>query len=262
MEGDAPLAAESAGAPEEPRGWRRTPATRSWQAGRVEGWQLGLIAVLVVGIAVILVGAISDRGRDRRRRREMLAPPERHIPHLAPDAPAPRYISQPQAHRPPPGAETAELSAAERERLREAIAASSVTSVDVGYSTPGLVTDPPTGWSVLTDPAVLVTEAELTSIRELLAVLERRGPSGRPLVLAAPGISRELVDTFAVNHIQGLMTVLPLVAGDPADRQRIADATGATPVSRVDLRSGYLAPDALGACRTWVATQDRSYLLC
>ena len=71
----------------------------------MEGWQLGLIAVLVIGVAAIVFGAVRDRRINERRRREMLAPPERSIPKFSPDAPTPNYLSELQARRPPPDAD-------------------------------------------------------------------------------------------------------------------------------------------------------------
>ena len=62
---------------------------------------LGLIAIIVLGLAAIVFGAIRDRRLNERRRREMLAPPQRDIPRFSPDTPQPAYLSELQAHRPP-----------------------------------------------------------------------------------------------------------------------------------------------------------------
>lgn len=227
----------------------------------MEGWQIGLIAVLVVGMAVIVFGAVKDRRTNERRRREMLAPPEREIPKFSPDSPTPRYLSELQARRPPADGESTELSADERAALRTAITAPGVTTIQTGYATPELVTDPTTGWSVLRGPNILVSSEAITSIRELLGILERQLPTNRPLVVVAPAISRELIGTFEVNHIQRILTVLPVIVTDPNIRTQVAESTGATPISRTDLQSGYAAPHLLGSCGTWIATPNRSYLL-
>ena len=227
----------------------------------MEGWQIGLIAVLVVGIAVIVFGALKDRRTNERRRREMLAPPEREIPRFAPDSPTPHYLSELQAHRPPAAAEPTELSTDERAALQTAITSPSVTTIDAGYASTELVTDRTTGWSVLHHPDILVSSEAITTVRELLGILERQLPTNRPLVVVAPAISQELIGTFEVNHIRQIVTVLPLIATDPDIRAQIAESTGATPISRTDLQSGYAAPHLLGSCGTWIATPSRSYLL-
>ncbi|MFT4166335.1 MAG: hypothetical protein QM650_13935 [Microlunatus sp.] len=227
----------------------------------MEGWQIGLIAVLVIGVAVIAFGALNDRRINERRRREMLAPPEREIPRFAPDSPTPNYLSDLQAHRPPENAKSTELPDEERANLRAAIQQPGVTTIDGGYASAYLVTDPPTGWSVLRHPNVLVSLEPVTAVRELLGVLDRQLPMNRPLVVLAPAISEELISTFEVNHVRQILTVLPVVTDDPQALTRIASTTGATPVTRADLQSGYAATTELGSCGIWIATPDRSYLL-
>jgi len=226
----------------------------------VEGWQIGLIAVVVIGVVVIVVGALRDRRLNERRRREMLAAPERIIPRFAPDAPTPAYLSELQARRPPTPIRT-DLTEAERAELREALAGPDVTTVAVGCSSADLITDPSTGWTVLHCPDVLVSAAPIAVVRELLGILEAQLPTGRPLVVVAPSIAPELISTFEVNHIQGLITILAIVTPDEAVRNRIAEITGATPLSHGDLQSGYHEPALLGTCATWVSTRTESHLV-
>lgn len=227
----------------------------------MEGWQLGLIAVLVIGVAVIVAGAVRDRRITERRRREMLAPPERTIPRFSPDAPTPRYLSELQARRPPADARPTDLSAAERDELQSALAGPDVVTVPFGYASAELVTDAPSGWAVLREPHVLVAATPLTSIRELLGVLERQIPTGRGLVVVAPAIADELVSTFVVNHLQQVITILPVVVPEEADRGRVLDATGGQAASHQDLQSGYVPPGMLGRCSTWVSSTRDSRVI-
>jgi len=227
----------------------------------VEGWQLGLIAVLVIGLAAIVFGAVRDRRINERRRREMLAPPERSIPRFSPDAPTPNYLSELQARRPPPDATPTDLSPAERDELRTAMDSPDTVVIDHGYASADLVTDRATSWSVLRRPSVLVAEAGIATIREVLGVLENQIPTGRPLVVVAPAIGDELLATFAVNHIRQVITILPVIVTDQADRRRIATTTGAQLMSHLDLQSGYLVPGLLGSCATWVSSSRQSHLI-
>lgn len=227
----------------------------------MEGWQIGLIAVVVVGVAVIMLGAVRDRRLNERRRQEMLAPPERSIPRFAPDAPAPRYLSELQARRPPDATAAPELSEAARDELRAAIEQPSTVTVNVGCAAPAMITDRITGWTVLPRPDVLVSAAPITSIRELLGILENQIPTGRPLVVVAPSIAPELIATFEVNHIQRVTTIVPIVAAEVSARTTIATATGATTMSQGDLQSGFHAPGLLGTCATWISTRSSSHLL-
>lgn len=227
----------------------------------MEGWQIGLIAVVAIGLAVIVFGAVRDRRLNERRRREMLAPPQRDIPRFAPDAPTPRYLSELQARRPPAGAQPTTLTDDERARLRAAIERPDTLTLQAGYASPDLVTDTATGWCVVRRPAVLVSRAPVRVVRELLGVLERQVPTGRPLVVVAPEIGPELIATFGVNHIQRVITIVPVLVSEQDALDRIAEATGATPVTHADLQSGYCPPDLLGSCPVWISTADRSHLL-
>lgn len=227
----------------------------------MEGWQIGLVALVVIGLVVIIFGAVRDRRLNTRRREEMLAPPAREIPRFSPDTPAPSYLSELQARRPPENASSTELGEQERESLRTALQQSGAVHIEVGYATADLITDHTTGWAVLSWPDVLVCDAPVSQVRELLGVLELQVPTGRPLVVVAPTIGQELISTFAVNHIRRVITILPVVAADAAIRDRISTATGAIAASHTDLQSGYVAPSQLGTCATWVATATDSYLL-
>ena len=86
--------------------------------------------------------------------------------------------------------------------------------ISQGYASDDLVTDRETAWSVLHRPNVLVAEDGIATVRELLGVLESQLPTGRPLVVVAPAIGQELLATFAVNHIQQVITVLPVIVAD------------------------------------------------
>ena len=227
----------------------------------MEGWQLGLIVVVVVGVAVIVAGALRDRRLNERRRREMLAPPERSIPRFSPDAPTPRYLSELQARRPPADAAATDLSDAERDALRTAIEQPGTLTLEVGCVPPDLITDRATGWTVLRRPNVLVSAAPISTVRELLGILENQIPTGRPIVVVAPSIGREVIQTFEVNHIQRVMTIVPIIAAEEETRTRIAQATGATTMSQTDLRSGFHTPGLLGSCAIWVSSRRSSHLL-
>ena len=73
----------------------------------MDAWQIGLIVLIIVGLGLVVFGALWDRARNRRRAAEMLAPPPRTIPQFRPDAPPPHYLSDLQARRPRPDAAAA-----------------------------------------------------------------------------------------------------------------------------------------------------------
>ena len=227
----------------------------------MEPWTVGLVAVIVVGLAVILFGALSDRAKNRRAEVEMLAPPQRTIPQFRPDSPAPSYLSELQARRPSPESAPPELSAADREQLAAQLKDPGTARVDVGFLSRDFVTDPSTTQAVLDAPRVLVCSHHVESIRELLGILEKLILSRTALVVVAPSLSPEVRSTLEVNQIQGTMRLLAVTPAAPADLQRIADLTGAQPRDRSDLQSGFVWPEHLGSCTRWVSTAKSSYVI-
>jgi hypothetical protein len=226
----------------------------------VDPWQVGLIAVIVIGLGLIVFGALWDRSRNRRRAAEMLAPPPRTIPQFRPDAPAPHYLSDLQARRPPADRQFTALTPEDRETITRQIADVQTVTIPAGYASKDFVTDPDSGWAVLDRPAVLVCGEPVETIRELLSVLERLVMSRTPLVIVAPRLAPEVIATLEVNQIQQKMQLLA-VTPKAAELPALASACGATIMDRADLRSGYAPPDQLGRCERWVSTAKASHLI-
>jgi hypothetical protein len=227
----------------------------------VDGWTLGLVLLVVVGLGVILFGALWDRARNRRRAAEMMAPPERAIPQFRPDAPAPDYLSELQARRPPASAPPAALAGDERVTLQRRLDDGSHPVIGTGYASADFVTDPAAGWAVLDGPSVLVCADPVTSIRELLGVLEQMALSRTPLVVVAPEMAAEVLQTLEVNQIQRRLALLVVLAPEAADRDTVAGSCFATPTERADRQAGYVPSTALGRCDRWVSTARASHLL-
>ena len=226
----------------------------------MDPWQVGLIAVIVVGFGLIVFGALWDRARNQRRAREMLSPPPRVIPHFRPDAPAPHYLSDLQARRRPTGADGPALTAEEREQINRQIADAHTVTVPTGYASRDFVTDATSGWAVLDHPAVLACPDPVDSIRELLPVLERLIMTGTPLVVLAPKLSPEVQGTLEVNAIQRTMRLLAVTPAAPA-LYSLAAACGADPVDRSDRQAGYIPAELLGRCERWVSTAKASHVI-
>ena len=227
----------------------------------MDGWTLGLVVLVVVGLGVILFGALWDRARNQQRAAEMLAPPSRTIPGFRPDAPSPRYLSELQARRAPAEAATTGLSDADRATLTRRIEEDGTVSISAGYASADFVTDPASGWAVLDQPVVLVCADPVASMRELLGLLERMTLSRTPLVVAAPDVAPEVLATLEVNRIQQRLSVVVVLVRDEDVRSRVAQACGATPTERADRQAGYLPPAVLGRCARWVSTSSHSHVL-
>lgn len=218
------------------------------------------MVLVVVGLAVIVFGALWDRARNRRRAEEMLSPPERTIPQFRPDAPAPQYLSELQARRPPTSEAPPARAADERTTLQRRLRDGAHPLISRGYASTAFVTDPDDGWAVLDAPAVLVCADPVTSIRELLGLLERTALSTTPLVVVAPSMAPEVLSTLEVNHVQRRLRLLVVLAADQ-ERAVVAEACLATPAERSDRQAGYLPPTVLGRCDRWVSTARDSHVL-
>jgi hypothetical protein len=226
----------------------------------VDPWSIGLIALIVIGLAAIIFGALWDRRLNKRRAAEMLAPPRRTIPHFKPDAPAPHYLSELQARRRPENAEPTDLSDAERETINQQLADPRTVSIDAGYASRDFITDSSSGWAVLEQPAVLVCADPVQTFRELLGPLEKLILTKTPLVVLAPAIAPEVLATLEVNAIQRTMPLLAVICRE-AQLSTIAAACQALLIDRSDRQSGYLVPDQLGHCERWISTAKSSHLV-
>jgi hypothetical protein len=226
----------------------------------VDPWSAGLVAVLVVGVAVILYGALADRAKTKRAAQEILAPPKRDIPRFHPDSPAPRYLSELQARRVPDTVGPVDLTAAERDQLARQLKEPGTVRIGTGFASRDFVTDHGSSQAVVDAPRVLVCAERIESTRELLGILEKLILSGTPLVVVAPSLSDEVRGTLEVNQLQGRMRLLAVTPSTP-DLQRVAQATGAEPRTREDLQAGYIWPEHLGRCARWVSNAKASFVV-
>lgn len=225
----------------------------------MDTWLIGLIALCVVGVAVITYGALHDRANNRRREAEMLSAPTRDIPQFTPAAARPQYLSELMARRSPTGTATAGLNPADRLAITEQQAAA--TTIGVGYASADFVTDPTSGWAVLDHPRVLACAEAPGSVRELIGVLEKVALAGVPLIIAAPSLPADVLGTLEVNQIQGRMQVLVVTSADPHVIDEVVTATHAHLVSRIDLQASYVTDADLGRCARWVSDRRRSWVI-
>lgn len=226
--------------------------------GGVDAGIWGIVAVLVVGTAVVAYGWISDRADDRRRAEAMKRPPDREIPRFESKEVRPDYLSELQAVTRPSDLAATDLDEATRASLREALPGS--PSLAAGWPDRKYVTDASTGWCVVEEPVIVICGDEVSAMRELLPAVRRAREAGRPLIVAAPAFSAEILATLRANWVQGTFSCLPIQL--PEDRRRsLGSLTGASPVSTSDLQAGYLPANHLGRCRTWVSDQRTSWLL-
>src|SRR5262249_41287117 len=78
---------------------------------------------------------------------------------------------------------------------------------DRGYLSPYFVTDPERMEAVLENPYILIHEKKISSMKELLPVLEQIAKLGRPLVIIAEEVEGEALATLVVNKLRGTLQV-------------------------------------------------------
>ena len=107
---------------------------------------------------------------------------------------------------------------------------------DRGYLSPYFVTDPEKMEAVLEDPLILIHDKKISSMKDLLPVLEKVAQSGKPLMIISEDIEGEALATLVVNKLRGTLKVAAVKApgfGDGRKQmlQDIAILTGGQVIS-------------------------------
>ncbi|MGO8874188.1 MAG: chaperonin GroEL [Acidimicrobiales bacterium] len=133
---------------------------------------------------------------------------------------------------------------------------------DKGYLSPYFVTDAERQEAILEDPYLLVVNSKVSSVHDLVPILERVMQSNKPLLVVAEDVDGEALATLVVNRIRGLFQSVAVKAPGFGERRKamlgdIAVLTGATIVSEeVGLKLENTTIDQLGRARRVVVTKD------
>ena len=127
--------------------------------------------------------------------------------------------------------------------------------LDRGYITPYMVTDTEKMEAVLDDPLILLTDKKISSIQELLPILEQVVQSGKKLLIVAEDVEGDALSTLLVNKLRGTLNVCCIKAPGFGDRRKemledIAILTGGTVISSdmgMELKEATM--DMLGSAR-------------
>jgi len=96
---------------------------------------------------------------------------------------------------------------------------------DRGYLSPYFVTDPERMEVVLENPVILIHEKKISSMKDLLPVLEQVARLGRPLLIIAEDIEGEALATLVVNKLRGTLQAAAVKAPGFGDRPRRCSRT-------------------------------------
>ncbi|MCR9292283.1 MAG: chaperonin GroEL [bacterium] len=106
---------------------------------------------------------------------------------------------------------------------------------DRGYLSPYFVTDMSSMEAVLEDPYILVFEKKISSIKDLVPVLEQVVQQGKPLLIIAEDVDGEALATLVINRLRGTLNIAAVKAPGYGDRRKammedIAILTGGTAI--------------------------------
>ena len=138
---------------------------------------------------------------------------------------------------------------------------------DRGYLSPYFVTDPERMEVVLEDPLILLNEKKISSMKDLLPVLEQVARQGKPLLLVAEEIEGEALATLVVNKIRGTLAVAAVKAPGFGDRRKsmlqdMAILTGGQVISEeLGLKLENVTLKDLGRAKRVVVDKDNTTLI-
>ena len=133
---------------------------------------------------------------------------------------------------------------------------------DKGFLSPYFVTDPERQEAVLEDAYLLMVNGKISSVHDLVPVLEKVMQTGKPLLIVAEDVEGEALATLVVNKIRGLFSSVAVKAPGFGERRKamlgdIAVLTGAQLISEeVGLKLENTTLDLLGRARRVVVTKD------
>ena len=137
--------------------------------------------------------------------------------------------------------------------------------IDKGYAAPYMVTNPERMEAEYSEPLILVTDKKISSIQDILPILEKVVQSGKKeIVIVADDVEGEALTTLVVNKLRGTFSALAVKAPGFGDRRKemlqdIATLTGATFVSEeVGRKLESVELTDLGSARKVVATKDHT----
>ncbi|MDP6965546.1 MAG: chaperonin GroEL [Acidimicrobiales bacterium] len=138
---------------------------------------------------------------------------------------------------------------------------------DKGYLSPYFVTDPERQEAILEDPYLLFNQGKISSVQDLLPLLEKVMQSGKTLLIIAEDVEGEALATLVVNKIRGTFNSVAVKAPGFGERRKamledMAVLTGGQVVSEeVGLKIEGVSLDMLGTARKVVITKDDTTII-
>ena len=138
---------------------------------------------------------------------------------------------------------------------------------DKGYNSPYFITDPERQEAVLQDPYILIANQKISSVNDLLPVLEKVMQAGKGVLVIAEDVEGEALATLVVNKIRGTFSSAAVKAPGFGERRKamlqdIAILAGGTVISEeVGLKLESVTIDMLGKARKVIITKDNTTII-
>jgi chaperonin GroEL len=138
---------------------------------------------------------------------------------------------------------------------------------DRGYLSPYFVTDPDRMEAVLEDPMILIHDKKISSMKDLLPILEKVAQMGKPLLIVSEDTEGEALATLVVNKLRGTLKVCAVKAPGFGDRRKamlqdIAVLTGGQVISEeVGFKLENAVVSDLGSAKRVVVDKDNTTIV-
>jgi chaperonin GroEL len=138
---------------------------------------------------------------------------------------------------------------------------------DRGYLSPYFVTDPERMECVLEDALILIHEKKISSMKDLLPLLEQTSKAGKPLLIIAEDVEGEALATLVVNKLRGTLKCAAVKAPGFGDRRKamledIATLTGGKAITEdLGLKLEKLTLEDLGSAKKVIIDKDNTTII-
>jgi chaperonin GroEL len=138
---------------------------------------------------------------------------------------------------------------------------------DKGYLSPYFVTSPTTMEVLFEDALILLHEKKISSLRDMIPLLEKVAQSGKPLLVIAEDVEGEALATLVVNKLRGVLNICAVKAPGFGDRRKamlgdMAILTGGTVISEdLGLKLENLQLNQLGKAKQIKVNKDSTTLI-
>ena len=138
---------------------------------------------------------------------------------------------------------------------------------DKGYLSPYMATDTESMEAVLENPYILIHEKKVTSLKDMLPLLEKVAQSGRPFLIIAEDVEGEALATLVVNKIRGTLNVAAVKAPGFGDRRKamledIAILTGGKVITEeLGIKLESVPLEDLGSARSVTITKEATTII-